>query len=76
MRAYLKIFDFTQKVEYKNEILSGLTVALALIPEAVAFALIAGLSPLTVLYASFSMGLSIFLLLLFWQVLYKYLQVS
>jgi SulP family sulfate permease len=57
MRAYLKIFDFTQKVEYKNEVLSGLTVALALIPEAVAFALIAGLSPLTGLYAAFSMGL-------------------
>lgn len=57
MKAYLKIFDFTQKVAYKNEILSGLTVALALIPEAVAFALIAGLSPLTGLYAAFSMGL-------------------
>lgn len=57
MRAYFKIFDFKQKVEYKNEILSGLTVALALIPEAVAFALIAGLSPLTGLYAAFSIGL-------------------
>jgi SulP family sulfate permease len=37
--------------------LSGLTVGLALIPEAVAFALIAGLSPLTGLYAAFIMGL-------------------
>jgi SulP family sulfate permease len=37
--------------------LSGLTVALALIPEAVAFALIAGLSPLTGLYAAFVVGL-------------------
>lgn len=37
--------------------LSGLTVALALIPEAVAFALIAGLSPLTGLYAAFTIGL-------------------
>jgi SulP family sulfate permease len=37
--------------------LSGLTVALALVPEAVAFALIAGLSPLTGLYAAFMMGL-------------------
>ena len=36
--------------------LSGLTVALALVPEAVAFALIAGLSPLTGLYAAFVMG--------------------
>ncbi len=57
MRAYFKIFDFKQQVDYKNEILSGLTVALALIPEAVAFALIAGLSPLTGLYAAFTIGL-------------------
>ncbi|WP_165940197.1 hypothetical protein [Dyadobacter psychrotolerans] len=47
MKGYLNIFDFSQKVNYKTEILSGLTVALALVPEAVAFALIAGLSPLT-----------------------------
>ena len=57
MKGYLNLFDFRQKVDYKNEILSGLTVALALIPEAVAFALIAGLSPLTGLYAAFSIGL-------------------
>lgn len=41
----------------KNEILSGLTVALALIPEAVAFALIAGVHPLIGLYAAFMVGL-------------------
>lgn len=57
MKQYLKLFDLTQKVNYKTEILSGLTVALALIPEAIAFALIAGLSPLTGLYAAFSIGL-------------------
>ncbi len=57
MTGFLNLFDFKQKVNYKNEILSGLTVALALIPEAVAFALIAGLSPLTGLYAAFTMGL-------------------
>ena len=57
MRPYLKLFDFQQSVNYKNEILSGLTVAMALVPEAVAFALIAGLSPLTGLYAAFMMGL-------------------
>ncbi|MGB0916809.1 MAG: SulP family inorganic anion transporter [Flavobacteriales bacterium] len=57
MKKYLNLFDLTQKVDYKNEILSGLTVALALVPEAVAFALIAGLSPLTGLYAAFMMGL-------------------
>ena len=57
MKAVLNLFDFQQRVDYKNEILSGLTVALALIPEAVAFSLIAGLSPLTGLYAAFTMGL-------------------
>ncbi len=57
MRKALNLFDLTQKVNYKNEILSGLTVALALIPEAVAFAIIAGLPPLTGLYAAFVMGL-------------------
>lgn len=57
MQQYFKLFDLSQKVNYKNEVLSGLTVALALVPEAVAFALIAGLSPLTGLYAAFVMGL-------------------
>lgn len=57
MKKYFNLFDLSQKVDYKNEILSGLTVAMALIPEAVAFALIAGLSPLTGLYAAFVMGL-------------------
>ncbi|WP_297336861.1 SulP family inorganic anion transporter [Algoriphagus sp.] len=57
MKKYFNLFDFSQRVDYKTEILSGLTVALALIPEAVAFALIAGLSPLTGLYAAFVMGL-------------------
>ncbi len=57
MKQYLHLFDFRQRVNYRTEVLSGLTVALALIPEAVAFALIAGLSPLTGLYAAFTMGL-------------------
>ena len=57
MQRVLNLFDFSQEVDYKTEILSGLTVALALVPEAVAFALIAGLSPLTGLYAAFVMGL-------------------
>ena len=56
MKKVLNIFDFSQKVDYKIEILAGLTVALALIPEAVAFAMIAGLSPLTGLYAAFVMA--------------------
>ncbi|NJC24866.1 SulP family inorganic anion transporter [Neolewinella antarctica] len=57
MIKHLNFFDFSQKIDYRTEILSGLTVALALIPEAVAFALIAGLDPLIGLYAAFVMGL-------------------
>lgn len=41
----------------KNDVLSGLTVALALVPEAVAFAFVAGVAPLVGLYAAFMMGL-------------------
>ncbi|MFC5044505.1 SulP family inorganic anion transporter [Aquimarina hainanensis] len=40
----------------KNDILSGLTVALALVPEAVAFAFVAGVDPLVGLYAAFMIG--------------------
>ena len=57
MKKILSIFDIKEKINYKTEILSGLTVALALVPEAIAFALIAGLSPLTGLYAAIVMGL-------------------
>ncbi len=57
MKKYFNLFDLSVKVNYKTEVLSGLTVAMALIPEAVAFALIAGLPPLTGLYAAFMMGL-------------------
>ena len=57
MRQIFNLFDLKQKVNYKTEILSGITVALALVPEAIAFALIAGLSPLTGLYAAFTIGL-------------------
>lgn len=41
----------------KNDILSGLTVALALVPEAIAFAFVAGVHPKVGLYAAFMMGL-------------------
>jgi sulfate permease, SulP family len=41
----------------KNEVLSGLTVSLALVPEAVAFSLIASVSPLIGLYSAFFLGL-------------------
>lgn len=57
MQKIFNLFDLSQKVDYKTEILSGLTVAMALVPEAVAFAMIAGLPPLTGLYAAFMLGL-------------------
>jgi sulfate permease, SulP family len=41
----------------KNDVLSGFTVALALVPEAVAFAFVAGVEPMVGLYAAFMMGL-------------------
>ena len=41
----------------KNDVLSGVTVALALVPEAVAFAFVAGVEPMVGLYAAFMMGL-------------------
>lgn len=41
----------------KNDILSGFTVALALIPEAVAFAFVAGIDPMIGLYGAFMMGI-------------------
>lgn len=51
-----KIFNnFTSNP--KNDILSGLTVALALVPEAVAFAFVAGIDPLVGLYGAFMMGI-------------------
>jgi SulP family sulfate permease len=41
----------------KTDILSGITVALALVPEAIAFAFVAGVDPLVGLYAAFFVGL-------------------
>ncbi|MEM9839227.1 MAG: SulP family inorganic anion transporter [Pseudomonadota bacterium] len=41
----------------RTEVLAGLTVALALVPEAVAFAFVAGVNPLVGLYAAFIVGL-------------------
>jgi SulP family sulfate permease len=57
MKYIINLFDLRQKINYKTEVLSGITVAIALVPEAIAFALLAGLSPLTGLYAAFTMGL-------------------
>ena len=50
-------FECTERGCPKNDILSGLTVALALVPEAVAFAFVAGVDPLVGLYAAFMVGL-------------------
>ena len=50
-------FGCTERACLKNDILSGLTVALALVPEAVAFAFIAGVAPLVGLYAAFMVGI-------------------
>ncbi|MFC3197993.1 SulP family inorganic anion transporter [Parapedobacter deserti] len=57
MQKLLNLFDFKQRINYKNEILAGLTVAMTMIPESLSFAILAGLSPLTGLYAAFLMGL-------------------
>lgn len=53
----LALFDFSKKINYKNELLAGFTVAMTMIPESLSFAILAGLSPLTGLYAAFMMGL-------------------
>jgi SulP family sulfate permease len=56
-----KIVNFLQfdrkKGNLKDEVLSGITVALALVPEAIAFSFIAGLSPLIGLYTAFFIGI-------------------
>jgi SulP family sulfate permease len=57
MKKKLQLFDFTQKVNYKNEILAGLTVAMTMIPESLSFAILAGFPPLVGLYAAFIAGL-------------------
>ncbi|GLQ35720.1 sodium-independent anion transporter [Amylibacter marinus] len=72
MARFTTIADFTRRLriadrspentpitpmQAKTDILSGLTVALALVPEAVAFAFVAGVEPLVGLYAAFIVGL-------------------
>lgn len=50
-------FPPLKEVNLKNEILAGLTVTMTMIPESLSFAILAGLSPLTGLYAAFLMGI-------------------
>ena len=57
MNYLLNLYDRSKKINILIEVLSGITVSIALVPEAIAFALISGLSPLTGIYAPFSIGL-------------------
>ena len=72
MAKFTTIADFTRRLrtpdrspndtpltpmQAKTDILSGLTVALALVPEAIAFAFVAGVAPLVGLHAAFIVGL-------------------
>jgi sulfate permease, SulP family len=52
----INLFNFKQKVNYKTEILAGLTVAMTMIPESLSFAILAGFEPLVGLYGAFIMG--------------------
>jgi sulfate permease, SulP family len=56
IKQHLNLFDFQQKVDYKNELFAGLTVAMTMIPESLSFAILAGFPPLVGLYAAFIMG--------------------
>lgn len=57
MKKIFNLFDFSQKVNYKAEVLAGLTVAMTMIPESLSFAILAGFPPLMGLYAAFISGL-------------------
>ncbi|SDI22074.1 sulfate permease, SulP family [Chryseobacterium taeanense] len=57
MENILSGFQSIRNINIKNEILAGLTVAMTMIPESLSFAILAGLSPLTGLYAAFLMGI-------------------
>ena len=57
MKKVFNLFDFLQKVNFRTEILAGLTVAMTMIPESLSFAILAGFPPLMGLYAAFIAGL-------------------
>jgi len=57
MKQVFNLFDLSQKVNYKTELLAGLTVAMTMIPESLSFAILAGFPPLVGLYGAFIMGL-------------------
>ncbi|MBE8714995.1 SulP family inorganic anion transporter [Sphingobacterium hungaricum] len=57
MSTRTPFFDFSQKINYKTELLAGVTVAMTMMPESLSFAILAGFPPLVGLYAAFIMGL-------------------
>lgn len=57
MDKVLEFFDLNQKINWRVEILAGLTVAMTMIPESLSFAILAGFPPLAGLYAAFIAGL-------------------
>lgn len=57
MKSVFNLFDFSQKINYRTEILAGLTVAMTMIPESLSFAILAGFPPLVGLYGAFIMGI-------------------
>ncbi|WP_188051503.1 SulP family inorganic anion transporter [Flavobacterium sp. GP15] len=57
MKKVFNLFDFSQKINFRTEILAGLTVAMTMIPESLSFAILAGFPPLMGLYAAFIAGL-------------------
>ena len=57
MNKILDFFNLNQKINWRVEILAGLTVAMTMIPESLSFAILAGFPPLAGLYAAFIAGL-------------------
>ena len=57
MSIKTSFINFRTPINYTKEILAGLTVSMTMVPESLSFAILAGLSPLTGLYAAFLMGL-------------------
>ena len=57
MNKILEFFNLDQKINWRIEILAGLTVAMTMIPESLSFAILAGFPPLSGLSAAFIAGL-------------------
>lgn len=57
MNKIVQFFNLNEKINWRIEILAGLTVAMTMIPESLSFAILAGFHPLAGLYAAFITGL-------------------